>query len=454
MIRNKGLIYLFAILLTFFSIIAINSFILAQDISRSYTYNSNHLKLSSSEEWIRTWGLNGSDHGYAVAIDSNGDIYLGGEIEIDGSSNASLVKYNSLGEYQWDRSWGGLATDYINSIYIDSSDNIYITGKARSFGISDDIFLVKYDTVGNLIWNRTWGSATENDIGTDLFVDDQGNIFVAGFTSGFGVDGQDFLFIKFNSTGDFQWYETWGGFSDDRAKSIDYDSEGNIFLMGETGSFGMGNSEVGLVCYNSLGVLQWNTTWGTSTLDRPQSMVVDSNNNIYISGFTYHPDIGTGDTHFFILKLSNSGIPIWSKIWGSPYMDLGVCLALDSLGNIFFLGSTEGYEAGIQDMYLTKFNSEGDREWETLWDSGDYDYAHDIIIDQSTNDIYLAGESSGFTIEKDLQMILIKNPSFPEANQDPNNNNGIPGYNLVVIIVFTSFCTLTLIYYLNKKRFK
>jgi uncharacterized delta-60 repeat protein len=454
MIRNKGLIYLFAILLTFFSIIAINSFILAQDISRSYTYNSNHLKLSSSEEWIRTWGLNGSDHGYAVAIDSNGDIYLGGEIEIDGSSNASLVKYNSLGEYQWDRSWGGLATDYINSIYIDSSDNIYITGKARSFGISDDIFLVKYDTVGNLIWNRTWGSATENDIGTDLFVDDQGNIFVAGFTSGFGVDGQDFLFIKFNSTGDFQWYETWGGFSDDRAKSIDYDSEGNIFLMGETGSFGMGNSEVGLVCYNSLGVLQWNTTWGTSTLDRPQSMVVDSNNNIYTSGFTYHPDIGTGDTHFFILKLSNSGIPIWSKIWGSPYMDLGVCLALDSLGNIFFLGSTEGYEAGIQDMYLTKFNSEGDREWETLWDSGDYDSAHDIIIDQSTNDIYLAGESSGFTIEKDLQMILIKNPSFPEANQDPNNNNGIPGYNLVVIIVFTSFCTLTLIYYLNKKRFK
>lgn len=454
MIRNKRLIYLVGILLTFFSIIAINSFFLTQYISYSYSFNTHHLRLSSSEEWTRTWGSSGSDHGYAVAIDSNGDIYLGGEIEIDGSSNASLVKYNSLGEYQWDRTWGGAATEYINSIYTDSLDNVYITGVARSFGISYDLFIVKYDAIGNLIWNRTWGSATEDDTGSDLFVDNQGNIFVAGFTSGFGVDGQDFLFVKFNSTGDFQWFETWGGLSDDRAKSIDYDSEGNIFLMGETGSFGMGNSEVGLVCYNSLGILQWNTTWGSSTLDRPQDMVVDSNNNIYISGFTYHPDVGTGDNHFFIVKLDNSGIPIWSKIWGSLYMDLGVGLTLDSLDNVFFLGSTEGYEAGIQDIYLSKFTSEGEREWETVWDSGDYDYAHDIIIDKSTNDLYIAGESSGFTIKKDLQMILIKNPLLPETNQDTINNNGIPGYNLVVIIVFTSFCTLLLIYYLNKKRFK
>ena len=120
---------------------------------------------------------------------------MGGEIEIDGSSNASLVKYNSLGEYQWDRTWGGAATDYISAIYIDSLDNVYITGKARSFGISDDVFIVKYDTMGNLIWNSTWGDASENDFGSDLFVDNQGNIFVAGFTSGFGVDGQDFLRI-------------------------------------------------------------------------------------------------------------------------------------------------------------------------------------------------------------------------------------------------------------------
>lgn len=454
MIRNKRLICSLGILFTFFSIIAINSFVLTQDSSNFYTYNSNHLKLSASEEWIRTWGLNSSDYGYAVALDSNGDIYLGGEIEIGGSTNASLVKYDSLGEYQWDRTWGGAASESISSIYIDSLDNVYITGKARSFGISDDVFVVKYDIQGNLIWNRTWGSTTENDYGSDLFVDEQGNIFIAGFTSGFGVVGQDFLFLKLNSTGDFQWFETWGGFGNDRAKAIDYDSEGNIFLMGETNSFGMGSAEVGLVCYNSLGVLQWNTTWGSITLDRPQDMVVDSNNNIYISGFTYHPDVGTGDNHFFIVKLDNSGIPIWSKIWGSPYRDLGVGLALDSSDNIFFIGSTEGYEAGIQDIYLTKFNSEGDREWETVWDSGDYDNAHKIIIDASTNDIYLAGESRGFTLEKDLQMILIKNPVNPRNNRDTDNNNGIPGYNLLVIILITSFSTLLLIYYLNKKRIK
>jgi hypothetical protein len=135
-------------------------------------------------------------------------------------------------------------------------------------------------------------------------------------------------------------------------------------------------------------------------------------------------------------------------------MDLGVGLALDSSDNIFFLGTTEGYEAGIQDIYLTKFNSDGDREWETLWDSGDFDYAHNIVIDQSTNDIYIAGESNGFTLEKDLQMILIKNPEFSEDNQDTNHNNDIPGYNTLIIILISSFSILILIYYFNKKRSK
>ncbi|MCK4688479.1 MAG: hypothetical protein KAT66_10145, partial [Candidatus Lokiarchaeota archaeon] len=72
----------------------------------------------------------------------------------------------------------------------------------------------------------------------------------------------------------------------------------------------------------------------------------------------------------------------------------------------------------------------------------------------STNDIYIAGESRGFTIEKDLQMVLIKNPVIPNNNQDTSNNDGIPGYNVLIIILFTSFSTLLLIYYLNKKRFK
>jgi hypothetical protein len=254
------------------------------------------------------------------------------------------------------------------------------------------------------------------------------------------------MLLEYNSTGYLQGSNIWGGDNDDRASSIAQDSIGNLFISGETSSYGAGNADVFILKYNSTRSLEWNTTWGSTTLDRPSGFAIDSINNLYISGFTYHPDV---EENFFIAKLSPAGLPLWSEVWGSNYMEIGGSVGIDSSNNVYFAGYTEGYNAGIQDIYVAKFSPDGVKQWEELWDSGDIDVVHQIIIHQSTDDIYLVGESKGFSLEKDFQIMLIKNPTFNSSTINNSVNQSIPGFELfpLIGIIGTIFVVL-----LKKKK--
>ncbi|TFF98407.1 MAG: hypothetical protein EU541_06860, partial [Promethearchaeota archaeon] len=253
MIRNKKisliLIISFAIIEIIFSFLP---------VTNSAT-KIGMIKVSSSQDWVNSWGYNETDHGYSIATDSNGNVYVAGDINEESVLNATIIKYDSNGILQWNRTWGGSSTERAYSIYVDDSDSIFITGTSRSFNTSQDLFVAKYNSNGDLIWNSTWGGSN-NDFGQDLIVDSLGNILIVGTTSSFGIGGQDVLLLTFNSTGDFQDKRVWGGTLNDRAKSIVIDTLGNIYIMGETGSFGVGNSDVFLLKYNSSRSLKWNTT--------------------------------------------------------------------------------------------------------------------------------------------------------------------------------------------------
>jgi len=445
MIRNKKISLIIILLIIVFDIV-----VFSLPITNSTT-NIKNIKVSSSEDWVNSWGYNETDHGYSIATDSNGNVYVAGDINEESALNATIIKYNSNGIFQWDRTWGGSSSERAYSVFVDDSDSIFITGSSRSFNTSQDLFIAQYNSDGDLIWNETWGGS-DSDFGQDLIVDNQGNLLITGTTSSFGFGDQDIFLLTFNSTGYLQNKTVWGGTLYDRSKSIVKDSIGNIYIMGETGSFGVGNSDVFLLKYDRNQNLVWNTTWGTSTLDRPGDMTIDSNDNLYISGFTYHPDLLTGDENFFIVKISSSGLPVWSQIWGTKYIDIGGSVSVDSKDNVYYSANTEGYNAGIKDIYLTKFTSSGNQIWETLWDSGDNDFVHQICIDPSTDNIHLVGESKGFTLDKNYQIITIKNPSIPEETGTSNPNQSIYGYNIVFVIFIISIVSIIII--IRKTQFK
>ena len=136
---------------------------------------------------------------------------------------------------------------------MDSSDNLYVTGKTTGgmVGYTNsggyDIFLVKYSSSGVIQWGRQLGTDTDDE-GTGVTVDSSDNIYVMGNTSG-GLDGNtnpsasggsshgdkwDFFLAKYNSSGSKQWTKQLGTSSNDTAKGVVVDSSNNIYVTGST----------------------------------------------------------------------------------------------------------------------------------------------------------------------------------------------------------------------------
>ena len=364
--------------------------------------------------WAQTWGGGMDDIGCGVTIDSSGNIcttgFFTGTVDFDpgadtdnhssnGSADIFLSKFNTSGAFLWAQTWGGSLQDIGYSITADSSDNIYVTGNFRSTvdfdpsggvdnhisnGVSD-VFLSKFDASGTFIWAQTWGGVID-DAGFSVTIDNSDNVYVTGyfyltvdFDPGVGVDNHtsngviDIFLSKFNSSGTFQWAQTWGGsgLSDDVGYGVATDSSNNIYV---TGYFmGMvdfnpgagtdnhtsnGLQDVFLSKFNSAGSFQWAETWGGIDDDRGWGVTTDNSNNIYTTGYyenivDFDPDAVGADNHtsnglwdIFLSKFNSAGTFQWAKTWGGGADDVGRGVTTDSSSNIY----TTGYFTGIVDF--------------------------------------------------------------------------------------------------------
>jgi len=153
--------------------------------------------------WVRQAGGAGDDHAYGVAADRAGNVSLTGKFAspatfgntnlIGNGTDIFVARYDTSGNFLWVRRSGGNNAIYGDSglgIAVDSSGDAFVTGYFSgnaSFGITnllaagfDDIFCMKYDVAGNLLWVRAAGGLNL-DIGYEVAVDTSGSVYLAGF---------------------------------------------------------------------------------------------------------------------------------------------------------------------------------------------------------------------------------------------------------------------------------
>ena len=230
--------------------------------------------------WAKTWGGEGYDDGPGVAVDSLGNVYVGGmyastdptlNFDPAGGSGAHghpahdsgivvdvfLSKFASDGTFQWVRTWGGQGTDEVGqTVAVDRSNNVYVAGRFgcvpcdfNPWGIADlhsshgnlDAFVSKFDSNGNFQWAKTWGGLAGTQL-AGLATDGSNNVYATGifantvdFGSGSGVSSHglwDAFLSKFDSYGNFQGAETWGGPGDDGGNKLARDAAGNVYVAG------------------------------------------------------------------------------------------------------------------------------------------------------------------------------------------------------------------------------
>ncbi len=339
-------------------------------------------------KWHSTWGLKEyQDWGNAMVLDSAGNIYVVGTTldqlnYQERGYDICLVKFDSSGVIQWNRTWGGTISEEGMGIALDSNENVYIVG----FTQGSQMVLLKYDSSGVLQWNLTRSGGYFYAI----TIDSSDNIFITGTL------GHDLGLWKYDTTGVEQWVRTWGGpiyGVPEHGRGITLDSSGNIYIVGDTRSFGAGSYDACLLKYDSSGVLQWYRTWGENRWDRGNAISVDSYDNIYITGFTTISEVNDANDAFLV-KYSRSGVQIWNRTWGGFYTDIMYAITLDSSGYIYLAGRL-GISYGKSHVYLVIYDRMGEQRWNRTWGDKYYDHASAIALD-SSGDIYLAGSTSDY----------------------------------------------------------
>ncbi len=207
-----------------------------------------------------------------------------------------MVKYNSAGEIQWIRQLGTTEYDTAYGVAIDTSDNIYVAGYTKgaltgtNFG-GADFFIVKYNPAGEKQWTRQLGT-DDTDQAFSVAIDTNGNIYVAGCTkgalAGTNFGGYDLFVVKYNSAGEIQWIRQLGTIDDEEIHGVATDTSGNIYGVGSTERGLDGNTHVGLddlfvVKYNSTGEKQWTKQLGTFFNEVAFDVATDTSDNIYMT---------------------------------------------------------------------------------------------------------------------------------------------------------------------------
>ncbi len=368
--------------------------------------------------WTKQWGSSEDDIGLDVAVDGFGNIYVTGYTKggLDGNPivgwrDIFLTKFDSSGNKLWMKQWGADGDDYGFDVAVDGSGNIYVTGRVED-EFARDIFLTKFDSSGNKLWTKQWGGSDSLDEGFGVAVDSFGNIYVTGYTHG-GLDGNtnaggwDIFLTKFDSSGNKLWTKQWGTEWYDSGFDVAVDGFGNIYVTGfiHSGygiSAGGSEGDIFLAKFDSSGNELWTKQWGTDGEDCGYAISVDGFGNIYVTGFTndgLDGNTNAGRWDIFLTKYNSSGNKIWTRQWGTNLDDLGFGVAVDGFGNIYVTGYTPGEldgntNAGYSDIFLTKFDSSGNKIWTKQWGTNLDDLGFGVSVDGSGN-IYVTGSTTG-----------------------------------------------------------
>jgi hypothetical protein len=252
---------------------------------------------SGDLQWNITWNSVDRVVSSQKITDSMGNFYLAGEIDVGSSFNIFLTKFNSTGDLQWEKTWGGSNVDYLYQIGIDSLNNIYLSG--ITFGVNS-FYLVKYNSAGIWQWDYIWNAADDHDELTAIHFDSSDNIYLTGWT---GVRSYcNVTLIKINDQGTYQWKRSWGGSSVDEPCLLVSDSVDNVYVAGETRSFGAGLYDIFLIKYNSTGDFLGEYIWGGNAMETLNMIALDSFENLYLTGKTN--SFGAGDYDIFLIKLT------------------------------------------------------------------------------------------------------------------------------------------------------
>lgn len=432
------------------------------------TYALTQAELS----WSTYLGGSRNDSCGGIALDAEGNLCIAGrtasaywvaggyddKYEGDGTyTDAYAAKLSPDGVPIWSTYLGGAYNDAASNITVDGAGNLCITGDTSSPGWtsggqdltydgSQDMFVAKLGPDGRHIWSGYLGGA-QSDSAYGIAADANDNLYVTGTTNSagwvaggvdttYGGNGfADGALVKLSPTGSLLWSSYLGGDAEDLALAIALDSHGDPLVVGSTRSAGWVSggprttlssadaSDAYVARISSDGQRLWATLLGGSATDSAYCVALDSQDNIFVGGYTSssgwlaggYQTAYQGSADGFIAKLAPTGATLWGSYLGGKYYASGTgadfCrgVAVGAAGDIFVTGYTgaAGWVSGgfddshnkATDGFVAKLTAQGEHVWSAYLGGDVNDYAYGIARSQA-GAIYILGftVSTGWAI--------------------------------------------------------
>jgi len=290
-----------------------------------------------------------------------------------------ICKYNAQGLPLWAKSGIGYAD--ANSLGTDINGNVYLLGtfyndsiffdnqvlvNPNAGAMNSNIFLVKFDGLGNLQWAQNLGGIN-NDVAAGISTDHWGNVYVTGSFTGDSLrlgnvtvqhlGANDVFTAKFNSSGSALWIKNIGSAFLNGSAAVCTDASGDVFVTGYflNNAIYIGSvnstltspysSNVFIVKYDSTGNTRWAKYAGGNNGNGPGGIAADAQGNVYVTGYFSDTIAVSNDTlagyglqNIFTAKYNSAGTLIWAQSTGGSYIDQSTGIACDENGDTYITG--------------------------------------------------------------------------------------------------------------------
>ena len=346
-------------------------------------------------QWSYGYGArNVREVAYSIQQTSDGGYIVAGFIEVGTDSDLWLLKLDNNGSIVWQKTYGGSGYVYPNSVQQTSDGGYILAGYTKAFGAGGwDAWVVKLDSSGGVTWQKTYGGT-----GSDYALDARqtsGGYIVAGMTNSYGTGDSDAWILKLDENGGIVWQKTYGGTGGDWANSVRETTGGYIVA-------GSKNNDYWVLKIDTVGEVTWQKTYGGSGQDGGYLIRTTKDGGYILAGYG-DSSFSAGSWDIWVLKLTDSGAITWQKTYGGTGDDRTYSFEQTEDEGYIIAGYTHSFGPGFGDILLLKLNANGSIAWEKTFGSpSSVDYAYDVK--QTSDGGYVV---AGFTSSTDADTDIL-----------------------------------------------
>jgi len=372
-----------------------------------------------------------ADSGFIVVGDSGSDDFdVSGN---HGSSDIWLVKLDAAGVITWQKCLGGSYIEHAEDVYQTPDHGYIITASVWStdgdigfhYGLeyNSDFWVVKTDSLGNLVWEKTYGGSMDDFLRAFEPTTD-GGYMIGGesrsddfdVSEHYGVAGltSDFWVVKIDSAGNIEWEHAIGGMEGDECLDIIEASDGSYMALGFTASVdgdvltNHGGTDFWLVQFSAEGEIIWQKTYGGSDSDYPCSIHETGDGGFIMAGKTISTDGDVTSNHgifdFWAVKIDTSGDILWQQCYGGSRSEEAFDMHITNDNGFIFCGTSASSDGDVSvhygsiyypDIWVMRTDVSGVMEWQKTF--GGSDIENDPAITVLSDSVFVFAASTTST---------------------------------------------------------